>query len=148
MRIFRTSSFYRAALIDRVASTNSGNTGRLLGAYNLGVATPRALVHAGDKTSGDARIGGRTGKGGGRTRGRSDDQGNGGINGQDGQVGGQVGGQGNEVNDGVKGVPDFSTITAQQLQNLLSTIVAQVGNQGRNQGNGRNQNGDAVNDNI
>ncbi|GJS36000.1 hypothetical protein Tco_0534382 [Tanacetum coccineum] len=25
------------------------------GAYNLGVATPRALVHAGDKTSGDAR---------------------------------------------------------------------------------------------
>ncbi|GJW07724.1 putative reverse transcriptase domain-containing protein [Tanacetum coccineum] len=29
--------------------------GRLLGAYDLGVATPRALVHAGDKTSGDAR---------------------------------------------------------------------------------------------
>ncbi|GJW73146.1 hypothetical protein Tco_0132516 [Tanacetum coccineum] len=32
------------------------STGRLLGAYNLGVATPRALVHAGDKTSGDARL--------------------------------------------------------------------------------------------
>ncbi|GKB03942.1 hypothetical protein Tco_0832085 [Tanacetum coccineum] len=31
------------------------STGRLLGTYNLGVATPRALVHAGDKTSGDAR---------------------------------------------------------------------------------------------
>ncbi|GJV30283.1 hypothetical protein Tco_1386731 [Tanacetum coccineum] len=30
-------------------------TGRLLGAYDLGVVTPRALVHAGDKTSGDAR---------------------------------------------------------------------------------------------
>ncbi|GJV85638.1 hypothetical protein Tco_1525536 [Tanacetum coccineum] len=29
--------------------------GTLLGAYNLGVANPRALVHAGDKTSGDAR---------------------------------------------------------------------------------------------
>ncbi|GKA93604.1 hypothetical protein Tco_0815590 [Tanacetum coccineum] len=29
--------------------------GRLLGAYNLGVATSRAVVHAGDKTSGDAR---------------------------------------------------------------------------------------------
>ncbi|GKC51889.1 hypothetical protein Tco_1074634 [Tanacetum coccineum] len=29
--------------------------GRLLGAYDLGVATPRALVHAGDKTTGDAR---------------------------------------------------------------------------------------------
>ncbi|GJR61118.1 hypothetical protein Tco_1503280 [Tanacetum coccineum] len=35
-----------------------------------------------------------------------------------------------------------------QLQNLLPTIVAQVGDQGRNQGNGRNQNGDAINDNI
>ncbi|GKA77845.1 putative reverse transcriptase domain-containing protein [Tanacetum coccineum] len=29
--------------------------GRLLGAYDLGVATPRAVVHADDKTSGDAR---------------------------------------------------------------------------------------------
>ncbi|GKC77048.1 protein LAZ1, partial [Tanacetum coccineum] len=29
--------------------------GRLLGAYDLEVATPRAVVHAGDKTSGDAR---------------------------------------------------------------------------------------------
>ncbi|GJY21407.1 putative reverse transcriptase domain-containing protein, partial [Tanacetum coccineum] len=66
------------------------------------------------------------------------------INGQ----GGQVGGQGSEVNDGVNGVPDFSTIIAQQLLNLLPTIVAQVGDQGRGQGNGRNQNGDAVNDNI
>ncbi|GJZ26992.1 putative reverse transcriptase domain-containing protein [Tanacetum coccineum] len=47
---------------------------------------------------------------------------NGRIDGQ----GGQVGGQGNEVNDGVDGVPDFSTIIAQQLQNLLPTILAQV----------------------
>ncbi|GKA78468.1 putative reverse transcriptase domain-containing protein [Tanacetum coccineum] len=90
------------------------------------------------------RTGGRTGRGGGRTRGRSGDQGNGRIDGQ----GGQVGGQGNEVNDGVDGVPDFSTIIAQQLQNLLPTILAQVGNQGSNQGNPRNQNGDAINDNI
>nr|GEZ00283.1 reverse transcriptase domain-containing protein [Tanacetum cinerariifolium] len=36
------------------------------------------------------------------------------------------GGQGNEVNDGVDGVPDFSTIITQQLQNLLPTILAQV----------------------
>ncbi|GKB93470.1 hypothetical protein Tco_0979607, partial [Tanacetum coccineum] len=43
--------------------------------------------------------------------------------------GGQVGDQGSEVNDGVHGVPDFSTIIAQQLQNLLPTIVAQVGDQ-------------------
>ncbi|GJY67514.1 reverse transcriptase domain-containing protein, partial [Tanacetum coccineum] len=61
---------------------------------------------------------------------------------------GQVGGQGNEVNVGVDGVPDFSTIIAQQLHNLLPTILAQVGNQGSNQGNPRNQNGDAINDNI
>ncbi|GJT94160.1 hypothetical protein Tco_1083005 [Tanacetum coccineum] len=31
------------------------DAGRLLGAYDLGFATPRAMVHAGDKTSGDAR---------------------------------------------------------------------------------------------
>ncbi|GKD21474.1 hypothetical protein Tco_1223177, partial [Tanacetum coccineum] len=56
------------------------------------------------------RRGGRTGRGGGRTRGRSGDQGNGGIDGQ----GGQVGGQGTEVNDGVDGVPDFSTVIEQK----------------------------------
>ncbi|GJR76100.1 reverse transcriptase domain-containing protein [Tanacetum coccineum] len=82
----------------------------------------------------------RAGRGGSRTRGHSGDQGYGRINGQ--------GGQGSEVNDGVNGVPEFSTIIAQQLQNLLPTIVAQIGDQGRGQGNGRNQNGDAVNDNI
>ncbi|GKC24631.1 hypothetical protein Tco_1026781 [Tanacetum coccineum] len=60
------------------------------------------------------RISGRTGRGGGRTRGRSSDQGNGRIDGQGGQVGGQ----------------------------------AQVGSQGSDQENGRNQNADAVNDNI
>nr|GEX90621.1 putative reverse transcriptase domain-containing protein [Tanacetum cinerariifolium] len=53
-------------------------------------------------------------------------QGNGRIDGQ----GGQVGGQGSEVNDGVDGIPDFSTIISQKLQNLLPTIVAQVGSQG------------------
>ncbi|GKE44930.1 hypothetical protein Tco_1472214, partial [Tanacetum coccineum] len=88
--------------------------------------------------------GGRAGSGGGRTRGRFGDQGDSKIDGQ----GGQVGGQGSEVNDGVNRVPDFSTIIAQHLQNLLLTIVAQVGDQGRGQGNHRNQNGDAVNDNI
>ncbi|GKC80939.1 hypothetical protein Tco_1136656 [Tanacetum coccineum] len=62
--------------------------------------------------------------------------------------GGGTGSQGGEVNDGVDGVPDFSTIIAQQLRNLLPTIVAQVGDQGRGQGNGKNQNGVAINDNI
>ncbi|GJY25739.1 reverse transcriptase domain-containing protein [Tanacetum coccineum] len=89
-------------------------------------------------------MGGRAGSGSGRTRGSSGDQGDGRIDGQ----GGQVGGQGSKVNDGVNGVPDFSTIITQQLQNLLLTIVAQVGNQGRGQGFGRNQNGDAVNNHI
>ncbi|GKD02062.1 putative reverse transcriptase domain-containing protein [Tanacetum coccineum] len=61
----------------------------------------------------------RAGRGGGRTRGHSGDQGNG----RDDGPGGQVGGQGSEVN-------------------------AQVGDHGRGQGDSRNQNGDAVNDNI
>ncbi|GKC66193.1 putative reverse transcriptase domain-containing protein [Tanacetum coccineum] len=50
--------------------------------------------------------------------------------------------------NGGRSVPDFSTIIAHNLQNLLPTIVAQVGDQGRGQGSGRNQNGDAINDNI
>ncbi|GKC77535.1 hypothetical protein Tco_1128309 [Tanacetum coccineum] len=44
------------------------------------------------------------------------------------------GGQGSELNDGVDGVSDFSIIIAQQLQNLLPTIVAQVGSQGSEKG--------------
>ncbi|GJS60324.1 hypothetical protein Tco_0655108 [Tanacetum coccineum] len=86
----------------------------------------------------------QAGRGGGRTRGHSGDQGNG----RDDGLGSQVGGQDSEVNGGVDGVPNFSTIIAQQLQNLLPTIVSQAGDQGRGQGNGRNQNGDAVNNNI
>nr|GEV41494.1 hypothetical protein [Tanacetum cinerariifolium] len=89
-------------------------------------------------------IGGRAGSGGGRTRGRFGDQGDGRIDDQ----GGQVGGQCSKVNDGVNGVPDFSPFIAHQLQNLLPTIIAQVGDQGRGQGIGKNRNGDAVNDHI
>ncbi|GJT83881.1 reverse transcriptase domain-containing protein [Tanacetum coccineum] len=166
------------SLLLEVALCKCSSTGRPLGAYNLGVATPRALVYAGLMTSRDARSwymisrdakswiisprmitqsagrataaprGGRTirqtGRGGGRTRGRSGDPGNGRIDGQ----GGQVGDQGSQANDGVDKVPDFSTIIAHHLQNLLPTIVAQVGSQGSDQGNGKNQNGDAINDNI
>ncbi|GKD88181.1 putative reverse transcriptase domain-containing protein [Tanacetum coccineum] len=43
---------------------------------------------------------------------------------------GQRNDQGVKVNKGVDGVPNFSTNIAQQLQNLLPTILAQVGNQG------------------
>nr|GEV95118.1 hypothetical protein [Tanacetum cinerariifolium] len=87
--------------------------------YVIGVSTLRALVHAGDKTSRDARswymiredgggTDGRAGRGGGRTKGRSGDQGGG-------------------RNDGPGDL---------------------VGDQGRGQGTGRNQNGDAINDHI
>nr|GEX65841.1 hypothetical protein [Tanacetum cinerariifolium] len=48
------------------------------------------------------------------------------------------------VNGGVGGAPDFSAIVAQQLQNLLPAILAQVGNQG----NVGNQNGNVVNENV
>ncbi|GKB68183.1 hypothetical protein Tco_0929595, partial [Tanacetum coccineum] len=73
-------------------------------------------------------MGGRAGRGGGRTGGRSGDRSDGRKEGQGGQVGGrggQVGGQSSDVNGGVGGVLEFSTIIAQQLQNLLPTIVAQ-----------------------
>nr|GFA58367.1 hypothetical protein [Tanacetum cinerariifolium] len=66
------------------------------------------------------RTGGRASRGGGRTK-ELRDRG-------DGQTG-EPNDQGIKANEGVDGVPDFSTIIAQQLQNLLRTILAQVGNQ-------------------
>ncbi|GJT28503.1 putative reverse transcriptase domain-containing protein [Tanacetum coccineum] len=57
---------------------------------------------------------------------------------------GQENDQGLVANGGVGGAPDFSTIIAQQLQNLLPVILAQVGNQG----NVGNQNGNVVNENV
>ncbi|GKA27235.1 putative reverse transcriptase domain-containing protein [Tanacetum coccineum] len=71
--------------------------------------------------------------------GQGNDQGlraNGGVKGVNGNVEG--------VNEGVGGAPDFSTIIAQQLQNLLPAMLAQVGNQG----NVGNQNGNVVNENV
>ncbi|GJY36712.1 putative reverse transcriptase domain-containing protein, partial [Tanacetum coccineum] len=72
-------------------------------------------------------------------RGTGNDQGlraNKGIEGVNGNVKG--------VNGGVGGAPDFLTIIAQQLQNLLPTMLAQDGNQGTV----GNQNGNVVNENI
>ncbi|GJV75218.1 retrotransposon protein, putative, ty1-copia subclass [Tanacetum coccineum] len=68
---------------------------------------------------------------------------------------GQRNDQGLRANRGVEGVngnveganggaPDFSTIIAQQLQNILPAMLAQVGNQG----NVGNQNGNVVNENV
>ncbi|GKB61193.1 putative reverse transcriptase domain-containing protein, partial [Tanacetum coccineum] len=109
--------------------------------FRVEIMPPRMTTQSAGRPVAASRGGGtgvQDGRGGGRTRGRSGDQSNGGIGGR----GGQVSGQGSVVNDGVDGVPDFSTIIAQQLQNLLPTIVAQVGDQGRN------QDSDAINDNT
>ncbi|GJW14547.1 reverse transcriptase domain-containing protein [Tanacetum coccineum] len=68
---------------------------------------------------------------------------------------GQRNNQGLRANEGVEGVngnveganggaPDFSTIIAQQLQNLLPAMLAQVSNQG----NVGNQNSNVVNENV
>ncbi|GJV77150.1 hypothetical protein Tco_1508734, partial [Tanacetum coccineum] len=56
---------------------------------------------------------GRTGRGSGRTRGRTGDQGSGGIE----EQGGQVCGYGNEVNDGV----DESLTSPLSLHNSYKT---------------------------
>ncbi|GJW74627.1 hypothetical protein Tco_0133997 [Tanacetum coccineum] len=66
------------------------------------------------------------------------------LNGQGNDQGLGANGNVEGVNGGVGGAPDFSTIIAQQLQNLLPAILAQVGNQG----NVGNQNGNVVNENV
>nr|GEY09005.1 hypothetical protein [Tanacetum cinerariifolium] len=66
------------------------------------------------------------------------------FNGQGNDQGKGANGNVEGVNGGVGGAPDFLTIIAQQLQNLLPAILAQVGNQG----NVRNQNGNVVNENV
>ncbi|GKF25562.1 hypothetical protein Tco_0081456, partial [Tanacetum coccineum] len=94
-------------------------------------------------------LGERVGRGG---RGRRPREGN--DNRVD-ELNGQGNDQGLGANGGVEGIngnveganggaPDFSTIIAQQLQNLLPAVLAYVSNQ-RNVGN---QNGNVVNENI
>nr|GEW13624.1 reverse transcriptase domain-containing protein [Tanacetum cinerariifolium] len=87
---------------------------------SFGIATLRAVVYVGDKTRGDARscagqpatasqggeTGGRAGRGGCRTRGRSSDHGEGRIDGQGDQGRGQGNGRnqnGNAINDNIRG---------------------------------------------
>ncbi|GKD63164.1 hypothetical protein Tco_1305272 [Tanacetum coccineum] len=69
------------------------------------------------------RTGERTGRGGKRT-GESTS----GVGGRTGDQDGQVSDQGIRENGGVDEVPDISMVIAQQLQNLLPIIIAQVGN--------------------
>ncbi|GKG47930.1 hypothetical protein Tco_0507415, partial [Tanacetum coccineum] len=70
------------------------------------------------------KTGGQTGRGGERTS----------------EQGGRGGSRGNAANGGVKDVLDFATVIAQQLQDLLPTIVAQIGDHVSNQGNIGSQN--------
>ncbi|GJZ33207.1 reverse transcriptase domain-containing protein [Tanacetum coccineum] len=68
------------------------------------------------------------------------DQGNGQVMGANGGVEGVNG----NVERANRGALDFSTIIAQQLQNLLPAMLAQVSNRG----NVENQNGNVVNENV
>nr|GEX60300.1 hypothetical protein [Tanacetum cinerariifolium] len=87
-------------------------------------------------------MGGRTGKGGGRTREPTSR-----VGGRTGNQDGQRGNQGIGMNEGDDEVPEYSTVITQQFQDLLSTIIARVGNhasnmhgdvRGVNVGNGQN----------
>ncbi|GKF92136.1 hypothetical protein Tco_0278855 [Tanacetum coccineum] len=97
-----------------------------------------------ERVNGLVEVGGRGPRGGNDERvDELNDQGNDqglGANGNVEEVNENVEG----VNEDVGGAPDFSTIIAQQLQNLLPAILAQVGNQG----NVGNQNGNVVNENV
>ncbi|GKA26851.1 hypothetical protein Tco_0712960 [Tanacetum coccineum] len=63
------------------------------------------------------------------------------VGGRTGDQGGKGGDLGIGENGGDDEVPDFSTVIAQQLQDLLPTIIAQVGNHASNiQGNVRSAN--------
>ncbi|GKE83729.1 hypothetical protein Tco_1557471, partial [Tanacetum coccineum] len=66
------------------------------------------------------RTGGRIGRGGGST-GEPTSR----VGGRTGDQGGQGGDRGIRANGGDDEVPDFSTVIAQQLQDLLPTIIAQ-----------------------
>ncbi|GKD44642.1 hypothetical protein Tco_1269287, partial [Tanacetum coccineum] len=75
---------------------------------------------------------------GGRTGGRTSREGGrigepmGRVGGQTGDQDGQRGDRGIKANGGINKVPDFSTVIAQQLQDLLPTIITQVGNHASN----------------
>ncbi|GJT83548.1 putative reverse transcriptase domain-containing protein [Tanacetum coccineum] len=93
------------------------------------VMPPRVMARSAGRPIAESRgggTGGRVGRGSGRGRGPR-------AEGVDGNVEGIIG-----------GAPYFSMIIAQQLQNLLPAMLAQVGNQR----NVRNQNGNVVNENV
>nr|GEW56841.1 reverse transcriptase domain-containing protein [Tanacetum cinerariifolium] len=96
------------------------------------------------------RTGGRVGRGGGRGRRsrKGNDEGVDDLNGQGNDQGMRANGGILGVNGNVEGAnggaPDLSTIIAQQLQDLLPAMLAQVGNLR----NVENQNGNVVSENV
>ncbi|GJS24770.1 hypothetical protein Tco_0453402 [Tanacetum coccineum] len=96
-------------------------------------ASRRTASTRGRRTAGQAgRGGGRVGEQAGRIGGRTDNQ----------------GGRGNRANRGVDEVAGFSTVITEQLQGLLPTIIAQVGDHICNQGINGSRNDNATDDNI
>ncbi|GJW61351.1 putative reverse transcriptase domain-containing protein [Tanacetum coccineum] len=91
-----------------------------LGACDIGVAAPRALVYAGLMTSGDARL-------------RY-------------MISGDA--KDNAVKDDDLEVLARLQCRITRINGQGGKVGGQVSDQGRGQGNGRNQNGDAINDNI
>nr|GEV26968.1 hypothetical protein [Tanacetum cinerariifolium] len=86
---------------------------------------PRMTTRSAGRSTAAPRGGrtrGRTGRGGGRI---GEPMGR--VGGRTGDQDGQGGDQDNRANEGVDKVPDFSTVIAQQLQNLLPTSIDQVG---------------------
>ncbi|GKA90417.1 hypothetical protein Tco_0812287 [Tanacetum coccineum] len=93
----------------------------------------RTASTRGRRTAGQAGRGsGRVGEQAGRIGGRTDNP----------------GGRGNRANRGVDEVAGFSTVITEQLQGLLPTIIAQVGDHICNQGINGSQNDNATDDNI
>ncbi|GJT27095.1 reverse transcriptase domain-containing protein [Tanacetum coccineum] len=111
---------------------NGGNTGMLhndlhCARYKI-IMPPRMRTQSAGRPAAESLGGGtgeRVGRGGRGRRPREE-----GVNGN--------------VEGANRGAPDFSTIIAQQLQNLLPAMLAQVSNRG----NVGNQNGNVVNENV
>ncbi|GJW57258.1 retrotransposon protein, putative, ty3-gypsy subclass [Tanacetum coccineum] len=95
------------------------------------------------------RVGSGRGIQGGGKGGQGSGQGSqeGGQDGQESDQGSHGSSLGNGANGSGSRVPHFATLIAQQLQNLLPTIIAHVGNHVNNQGNNKNQDDNVINDN-
>ncbi|GKG27471.1 hypothetical protein Tco_0403174, partial [Tanacetum coccineum] len=88
------------------------------------IMPPRVRTRNASRVGTGERVG-RGGRGRGPKRGNDEHVEE--LNGKGNSQGDGANGNVEGVNGGVGGAPDFSTIIAQQLQNLLPTMLAQVG---------------------